>query len=396
MSDQPSLFDDVPSNSSGNEHSNEQPNKLSSRVVELHAQLHQANHAYYVMDNPSIPDAEYDRLFHELKKIELAHPEFLSTDSPTQRVGGEPLSKFEQVTHEVAMLSLDNAFDSSDLTDFDTRIKKLALLKNGDVEYACEPKLDGIAVSLLYEDGILVRAATRGDGATGENITKNILTIGSIPLRLMTGEIGSSKFLAAPRILEVRGEVYMPKAGFEAFNNKARLNEQKLFVNPRNAAAGSLRQLDSKVTASRSLEFCCYSLGRVEGAEMPVKHSDILERFAQWGFKTNPESDVVSGIEGLLAYYETLAEKRNNLPYEIDGIVFKVNDINLQSKLGFTGRAPRWAIARKFPAQEEMTLLEDVEFQVGRTGAITPVARLTPVFVGGVTVSMPRFTIWMK
>ena len=387
MSDQPSLFDDVPSNSSDNEHSNEQPDKLSSRVVELHSLLHQANHAYYVMDNPSIPDAEYDRLFHELKKIESDHPEFLSTDSPTQRVGGEPLSKFEQVTHEVAMLSLDNAFDSSDLTDFDTRIKKLALLKNGDVEYACEPKLDGIAVSLLYEDGVLVRAATRGDGATGENITKNILTIGSIPLRLMTGEIGSSNFLAAPRILEVRGEVYMPKAGFEAFNNKARLNDQKLFVNPRNAAAGSLRQLDSKVTASRSLEFCCYSLGRVEGAEMPVKHSDILERFARWGFKTNPESDVVNGIEGLLAYYETLAEKRNNLPYEIDGIVFKVNDINLQSKLGFTGRAPRWAIARKFPAQEEMTLLEDVEFQVGRTGAITPVARLTPVFVGGVTVS---------
>lgn len=374
MSDQPSLFDET---SDDSPESN--PEKLTARVSELHQLLHKANHAYYVMDNPSIPDAEYDRLFHELKDIEASHPEYFTPDSPTQRVGGEPLSHFDQVTHEVPMLSLDNAFDSDDLSGFDARITKLTGKNEGFTEYACEPKLDGIAVSLLYENGILVRAATRGDGAVGENITKNILTIGSIPLRLNSEDI--------PDVLEVRGEVYMPKAGFEAFNEKARKNNQKLFVNPRNAAAGSLRQLDSKITASRSLEFCCYSLGRVEGGELPLVHSDILSQFSQWGFKTNPESAVVQGIEGILNYYETLANKRNGLPYEIDGIVFKVNDIQLQERLGFTGRAPRWAIARKFPAQEEMTVLKGVEFQVGRTGAITPVARLEPVFVGGVTVS---------
>ena len=375
MSDQPSLFDDAPSESSSSKDSK----KLEGRVAELHLLLHNANHAYYVLDDPSIPDAEYDRLFHELKDIETAHPEFFTEDSPTQRVGAAPLAQFEQVTHEVPMLSLDNAFDSDDLVDFDKRLNKLVVLKDGIAEYACEPKLDGIAVSLLYENGVLVRAATRGDGSVGENITQNIKTVSSIPLKLM----GSGH----PEILEVRGEVYMPKSGFDAFNERAIANEEKPFVNPRNAAAGSLRQLDSKITASRPLEFCCYSLGRAVGAEMPAKHSDILNQFAKWGFKTNPESQVVQGVEGLISYYENLEAKRNQLPYEIDGIVYKINDIELQATLGFTGRAPRWAIARKFPAQEEMTLLEDVEFQVGRTGAVTPVARLTPVFVGGVTVS---------
>lgn len=377
MSDQPSLFDDIPDEPS--EKQKQTGGVLAERVQELHKLLHEANHAYYVMDDPSIPDAQYDRLFHELKDIEAGSPEYFSPDSPTQRVGAAPLSQFEQVTHEVAMLSLDNAFNSDDLADFDKRLKKLVVLKEGVAEYACEPKLDGIAVSLLYESGILVRAATRGDGSVGENITQNIKTVSSIPLKLMGA--------GHPDVLEVRGEVYMPKAGFDAFNQRAIANDEKPFVNPRNAAAGSLRQLDSKITASRPLEFCCYSLGRVEGAEMPAKHSEILNQFSQWGFKTNPESKVVQGVEGLLEYYQQLEAKRNQLAYEIDGIVYKINDIELQQTLGFTGRAPRWAIARKFPAQEEMTLLEDVEFQVGRTGAVTPVARLTPVFVGGVTVS---------
>ena len=372
MSDQPSLFDEIPENSSS------ASSDVSSRVTELHSLLHEANHAYYVLDNPSIPDAEYDRLFHELKDLESKHPEFLTPDSPTQRVGAAPLSQFEQVQHEVPMLSLDNAFNEQDMQDFNRRIQD-RLKDDTDILYACEPKLDGIAVSLLYENGILVRAATRGDGATGENITQNIKTVPSIPLKL----IGDNH----PPILEVRGEVYMPKAGFDAFNEKAKEKGEKLFVNPRNAAAGSLRQLDSRITASRPLEFCCYSLGRVEGAGMPSKHSDILKRFAQWGFIINPEMDVVKGAEGCLEYYERLAQKRNDLAYEIDGIVFKVDDIATQQTLGFVSRAPRWAIAHKFPAQEEMTLLEDVEFQVGRTGAITPVARLKPVFVGGVTVS---------
>lgn len=371
MSDQPSLFDDIPDNSS-------LPSDISNRVAELHKQLHEANHAYYVLDNPSIPDAEYDRLFHELKDIEAQHPELLTPDSPTQRVGAAPLSQFEQVQHEVPMLSLDNAFNEQDIRDFNRRIHD-RLKDDSDILYACEPKLDGIAVSLLYENGVLVRAATRGDGSTGENITQNIKTVPSIPLKLSGKD--------HPPILEVRGEVYMPKAGFEAFNQKAKEKGEKLFVNPRNAAAGSLRQLDSRITASRPLEFCCYSLGRVEGATMPSKHSEILKQFAHWGFIVNPEMDVVTGAEGCLAYYEKLAEKRNDLSYEIDGIVFKVDDIATQQTLGFVSRAPRWAIAHKFPAQEEMTLLEGVEFQVGRTGAITPVARLKPVFVGGVTVS---------
>jgi DNA ligase (NAD+) len=380
MSDQTSLFDDVPNDLPTGDDVTENPSNevLSIRVSELHDALHKANHAYYVLDDPTIPDVEYDRLFHQLKKIEQQYPHFFSEDSPTQRVGAAPLSQFDQVQHEVPMLSLDNAFNEQDMHDFNRRVQER--LRTGDtILYACEPKLDGIAVSLLYENGVLVRAATRGDGATGENITQNIKTVASIPLKLM----GSGH----PPILEVRGEVYMPKAGFEVFNKKALAKDEKLFVNPRNAAAGSLRQLDSKITASRPLEFCCYSLGRVEGTEMPQKHSDILKQFSTWGFIINPEMKVVSGAQGCLDYYNALADKRNDLSYEIDGIVFKVDATNLQKRLGFVSRAPRWAIAHKFPAQEEMTLLQGVEFQVGRTGAVTPVARLAPVFVGGVTVS---------
>lgn len=376
MADQPSLFDEPDSGSSSSD--DQKLDQLILEVKELHSQLNQANYQYYVLDDPQLPDAEYDRLFYRLKEIETQQPELLTPDSPTQRVGAAPLTHFDQVTHEVAMLSLDNAFNEQDMLEFNRRIQD-RLKQTDNVNYACEPKLDGIAVSLLYENGLLVRAATRGDGSVGENITQNIRTIPSIPLKLLGDDY--------PPVLEVRGEVYMPKQGFEAFNEKARANDEKLFVNPRNAAAGSLRQLDPKITASRPLEFCCYSLGRVEGYELPTKHSEILKRFYQWGFKINPEMSVVEGIENCVAYYQSLSEKRDSLSYEIDGIVFKVDDIPTQQTLGFTGRAPRWSIAHKFPAQEQMTLLKDVEFQVGRTGAITPVARLEPVFVGGVTVS---------
>lgn len=376
MSDQPSLFDDPQSGSPSS--GDDQNSAVWEEVQSLHTQLNQANYQYYVLDDPQLPDVEYDRLFHRLKQLETQYPNLLTPDSPTQRVGAAPLTHFDQVTHDVSMLSLDNAFNEQDMRDFDRRVKD-RLKQTEPISYACEPKLDGIAVSLLYENGQLVRAATRGDGSVGENITQNIRTIPSIPLKLLGEQY--------PPVVEVRGEVYMPKKGFNAFNEKARENAEKLFVNPRNAAAGSLRQLDPKITAARPLEFCCYSLGRVDGAKLPNKHSEILNLFLTWGFKINPEMRVVDGIDGCLEYYETLAEKRNSLAYEIDGIVFKVDDIELQQQLGFVSRAPRWAIAHKFPAQEEMTLLKDVEFQVGRTGAITPVARLEPVFVGGVTVS---------
>lgn len=355
--------------------------KILARAAKLKKEIERANYQYYVLDDPSLPDAEYDRLFHELKDLESKYSELVTPDSPTQRVGANPLSAFEQVTHEVPMLSLDNAFSDDDMTDFNRRMKD-RLKSDGNFVFACEPKLDGIAVSLVYENGILVRGATRGDGAVGENITQNVRTIPSIPLHLIL-----AKGETPPPVLEVRGEVYMPKAGFDKLNESARKKDEKTFVNPRNAAAGSLRQLDSKITATRPLEFCCYSLGRIEGAELPDQHSEILAQFGRWGFKTNPEMAVVKGVQGCLDYYQQLAEKRNSLDYEIDGIVYKIDDIAIQQQLGFVSRAPRWAIARKFPAQEEMTLLEDVEFQVGRTGAITPVARLQPVFVGGVTVS---------
>ncbi|MFV8783331.1 NAD-dependent DNA ligase LigA [Microbulbifer sp. SA54] len=354
------------------------PLDVQTRVAELHDILNRANYQYYVLDTPELPDAEYDRCLRELQKLEQEYPSLVTTDSPTQRVGAEPLSAFTQVRHELPMLSLDNAFSDEELQDFDRRIRDRLNSQNA-VEYACEPKLDGIAVSLLYRNGVLERAATRGDGTVGEDITQNVRTIYSVPLKLLDGDV--------PPVLEVRGEIYMPKAGFAELNDKARAAGEKLFVNPRNAAAGSLRQLDPKITARRPLQLCVYSVGLVEGGELPERHTDILEQLNRWGFRINSEMAVAEDIDACIDYYRKLGEKREQLPYDIDGIVFKVNSIPLQKRLGFVARAPRWATAYKFPAQEEMTKLLDVEFQVGRTGAVTPVARLEPVFVGGVTVS---------
>lgn len=350
----------------------------AARAEALRAALNEHNYRYYVLDDPSVPDAEYDRLMRELRELEAAHPELVTPDSPTQRVGAEPLRQFAPVAHAVPMLSLENAFSADDLRDFDRRVRK-RLERDQPVRYVCEPKMDGIAVSLLYRDGLLERAATRGDGTTGEKITENIRTLRSVPLRLR-GE-------GWPKVIEVRGEVYMPLAGFAEYNERAKEEGDKVFVNPRNAAAGSLRQLDPRITARRPLEFCCYGVGLVEEGSLPDTHSGILEQLGEWGFRTNAETAVVEGVEACIERYEQLLERRNTLSYEIDGIVFKVDEIALQRELGFVSRAPRWAIAHKFPAREEMTRLLDVEFQVGRTGAITPVARLEPVFVSGVTVS---------
>ncbi len=358
------------------------PTEIIQNVKTLRNELERHNYRYYVMDDPTVPDVEYDRLMNRLKDIEAKYPLLIVPESPTQRVGGAPLAGFTQVTHEMPMLSLDNAFSEDDMQDFNRRIiGRLGNIgaEDGVVEYVCEPKLDGIAVSLLYEKGQLVRGATRGDGETGEDITQNVRTVNSIPLKLM----GSGY----PERLEVRGEIYMPKSSFDALNQEAERTDNKLFVNPRNAAAGSLRQLDPKITAGRNLEMCCYSVGIVEGGAFSDTHSDSLYCLNQWGFRINAEMKVVADVDGCLSYYQSISEKRNLLPYEIDGVVFKVNNLALQQRLGFVSRAPRWAIAHKFPAQEELTTVLDVEFQVGRTGAVTPVARLVPVFVGGVTVS---------
>ncbi len=351
---------------------------IEQQILQLREQLNQYNYQYYVLDDPTVPDAEYDRLFQQLRLLEADNPELISEDSPTQRVGGTPLSAFESVEHEMRMLSLDNAFNADDMQAFNRRIQD-RLDEQVDIEYACEPKLDGIAISLLYENGTLIRGATRGDGSTGENITQNVRTVRNIPLSLQ-GE-------GFPRRLEVRGEIYLPKQGFDEINTRARAAGEKTFVNPRNAAAGSLRQLDSRITATRPLEFCAYSVGVVEEGSLPAKHADILRQLKNWGFKLNHLLEVVTGVEGCLDYYAKVGEMRNSLPFEIDGVVFKVNEIDKQQELGFVSRSPRWAIAHKFPAQEEMTLIKAIEFQVGRTGAVTPVARLEPVFVGGVTVS---------
>ncbi|MFA0810159.1 NAD-dependent DNA ligase LigA [Microbulbifer epialgicus] len=358
------------------------PKQIRERVQELHELLQWANYQYYVLDDPELPDAEYDRRLRELQDIEQQFPVLRTQDSPTQRVGAEPLSSFKEVRHEVPMLSLDNAFSDEELLEFDRRVCE-RLNSKGAIEYACEPKLDGIAISLLYRDGILERAATRGDGTTGEDITQNVRTVGSVPLRLRRGK----GIAALPAVLEVRGEIYMPKTGFAELNRKAAAAGDKLFVNPRNAAAGSLRQLDSRITAQRPLELCVYGTGLVEGATLPEEHVATLELLGHWGFRINSEMRLAADIHACVEYHRELGEKRESLPYEIDGIVFKVNSIPLQRRLGFVARAPRWAMAYKFPAQEEMTELLDVEFQVGRTGAVTPVARLKPVFVGGVTVS---------
>ena len=356
----------------------ELPSDIEEQINSLRDELHHHNHRYYTLDDPQIPDAEYDRLMRHLKALEEQYPQFIRVDSPSQRVGSQPLEAFQQVQHEMPMLSLDNAFNEDDLMAFNQRLQD-RLKDESEIEFACEPKLDGIAVSVIYENGVLIQGATRGDGSTGEDITANLRTVGSIPLKLSGNDY--------PAYLEVRGEVYMTTAGFEKLNQQAIANEQKTFVNPRNAAAGSLRQLDSRLTAQRPLVMCAYSVGVVRNGQLPNKHADILKQLSSWGFLINPEMDVAKGVAACEAYYQRLANKRTSLDYEIDGIVFKVNDLALQEQLGFVSRAPRWAIARKFPAQEEITQLLDVEFQVGRTGAITPVARLQPVFVGGVTVS---------
>ncbi len=350
---------------------------VGAEVSELRELLAQHNHRYYVLDDPSVPDAEYDRLMRRLRALEEAHPALVTPDSPTQRVGGAALDVFNSVRHELPMLSLDNVFSEEEFRGFDRRVRE-RLGEGAEVQYCCEPKLDGVALSLLYENGLLVRGATRGDGASGEDITANARTIPNIPLRLR-GE-------GWPQRLEVRGEVYMPRAGFEAFNSRALETDGKTFVNPRNAAAGSLRQLDPRITAQRPLEFCAYGVGIASG-ELPARQSLLLAQLREWGLRCSPEIRVAQGVAECLSYYEDLLERRASLPHDIDGIVFKVDSIALQERLGFVARAPRWAVAHKFPAEEEMTRLEDVEFQVGRTGAITPVARLAPVFVGGVTVS---------
>ena len=348
---------------------------VRTQYLELIEQLSRYDYEYYVLNESTVPDAEYDRLMLALTAIELDHPDWITPSSPSQRVAGQAAEGFVTVAHRVPMLSLDNAFSGEDLAAFVKRLQD-RLNNPASIEFACEPKLDGIAVSLLYEQGQLVRGATRGDGSTGEDITSNVRTIRSIPLQLQGDDW--------PQELEVRGEIYMPKAGFERMNRLALARDEKVFVNPRNAASGSLRQLDSKLTALRPLEMCCYSVGYSAGGELPATQSELMAQFGRWGLNINAEQAVVQGIE---AYYQQLETRRDSLAYEIDGIVYKVNNFALQNRLGFVSRAPRWAIARKFPAQEEMTRLLAVEFQVGRTGALTPVARLEPVFVGGVTVS---------
>ena len=351
---------------------------IFEQISQLRAQLEEHNHNYYVLDAPSIPDAEYDRLMRELSALEQANPEFQSPDSPSQKVGGAALDKFEQVTHQVPMLSLDNAFSEEEFAAFNRRIKE-RVMDNKELTFCCEPKLDGLAVSIIYRDGVLVQAATRGDGMVGENITQNVKTIRNVPLKLRGDDF--------PAELEVRGEVFMDSAGFAKLNSEAEKRGDKVFVNPRNAAAGSLRQLDSKVTAKRPLMFYAYSTGLVADGQLPEDHYQQLAKLTDWGLPLCPETKLVEGQQAALDYYQDILTRRSSLAYEIDGVVIKVNDKKLQERLGFVARAPRWAIAFKFPAQEEITQLLDVEFQVGRTGAITPVARLEPVFVGGVTVS---------
>jgi len=352
--------------------------KEQVKIEQLRERLREHNHKYYVLDEPSVPDAEYDRLFSQLKELEQRYPDLITPDSPTQRVGAQPLTGFSQVAHRLPMLSLDNVFNEEELCAFDKRVRD-RLDNSMEVEYVCEPKLDGIAVSLLYEHGLLVQGATRGDGQTGENITQNIRTIATIPLKLRGANY--------PALLEVRGEVFMPKAGFEAFNRLAGEHGEKVFVNPRNAAAGSLRQLDPAITATRPLDIFCYGAGYVEGGQLPPCHYEVLQALGNWGLKVNPEIRKAIGPGQCQEYHDDMLAKRDQLPYEIDGLVYKVNDLESRQRVGFVSRAPRWATAYKFPAQEEITRLLDVEFQVGRTGAITPVARLEPVFVGGVTVS---------
>ena len=352
----------------------------AAELEQLRQTLRKYEYHYHVLDNPLVPDAEYDRLMNELKAIEKAHPELITADSPTQRVGAKPLSGFTQITHELPMLSLDNAFSNDELLGFLRRIEGQIYRNPETIEFCCEPKLDGLAVSILYVNGVLTQAATRGDGTTGEDITANVRTIRNVPLRLNTDN--------PPVRLEVRGEMFMPQKGFNALNERALEHGEKTFANPRNAAAGSLRQLDPKITAQRPLTLNAYGIGIYEAEQLlPNTHFDRLQWLKSIGIPVNNEIRLAKGVEQLAEFYTDIQTKRPNLGYDIDGTVLKVNDIALQEQLGFISRSPRWAIAYKFPAQEEMTVLNDVEFQVGRTGAITPVAKLEPVFVAGVTVS---------
>jgi len=351
--------------------------KEQKRCSSLHELILKHNVNYYVNDEPEIPDAEYDRLIIELQELEKKHPELITLDSPTQRVGGTPSKKFKTVAHKIPMLSLSNAFNDDAMNDFDERARKT--LDVDVINYSAEPKLDGLAISILYENGVLTQALTRGDGVSGEEVTQNVRTISCIPLKL-TGK-------NYPSILEVRGEVILSKQGFENLNKQQLKDDKKLFANPRNAAAGSLRQLDSKITAQRPLEFYCYGIGFVEGNFKNKSHTEQMLKLKKWGVRINPEVAKVSSATGCIEYYQKIELKRNDLAYDIDGIVFKVDDLAQQIELGFIAKAPRWAIARKFPAQEELTVINAIDVQVGRTGAITPVARLDPVFVGGVTVS---------
>ena len=352
---------------------------LQQQIDKLRQDLRRYEYEYHVLDNPTIPDAEYDRLFHQLKALEAAHPELITADSPTQRVGAKPLSGFAQIRHEIPMLSLDNAFSDEEFYAFVKRIEDRLIRLPKPLTFCCEPKLDGLAVSILYVNGVLTQAATRGDGTTGEDITANIRTIRNIPLQLLMDN--------PPARLEVRGEVFMPHEGFERLNQQALEKGEKTFANPRNAAAGSLRQLDPKVTSKRPLVLNAYGIGIAEGVDLPNTHYDRLQWLKSIGIPVNPEIHLCNGTDEVLDFYRDIQNKRSSLGYDIDGTVLKINDIALQEKLGFISKAPRWAIAYKFPAQEELTRLNDVEFQVGRTGAITPVAKLEPVFVAGVTVS---------
>ena len=349
------------------------------RIAELRAQIARNDYKYYVLDDPDLPDAEYDKLMIELRALEAEYPDLVTPDSPTQRVSGEPVAAFGVVTHKVPMLSLDNAFADEDVVAFDRRIhERLGADAEGNLEYVAEPKLDGLAVTVIYRDGQLERAATRGDGVKGEDVTANVRTIHKVPHRLKGHP---------PPVVEARGEVFMPLKGFERMNRLLREQGEKVYINPRNSAAGSLRQLDPRITAKRPLDMFFYALGMVEGGKLPDTQWGLLKEFEQWGLPVSREATLVKGVEGLLGYFRAMGQKRTSLTYQIDGVVYKLNRRADQERLGFVSRAPRWATAHKFPAEEATTIVLKIEFQVGRTGALTPVARLEPVFVGGVTVS---------
>jgi len=348
------------------------------RIRELRELIEHHNYRYFVLDDPEVSDAEYDRLMRDLRALEERHPDLVTADSPTQRVGGAPVSAFATVEHAVPMLSLDNAFSTEDVTAFDRRVRERLGVAD-EVTYFAEPKLDGLAVSITYEEGRLVRAATRGDGERGEDITANVRTLRSVPLQLRGKRV--------PRRIELRGEVFMPVEGFQKLNAQLAAQEQKVFVNPRNAAAGALRQIDPRVTASRPLRMLFYGIGALEGTAAPEGQAALFAQLRDWGLPTSTLVKAVRGVAGCLAYYEDLQAQRPSLPFQIDGVVYKVDSLAAQLTLGFASRAPRWAIAHKFPAEEARTILKSVDFQVGRTGTLTPVARLEPVLVGGATVA---------